>query len=466
MKEADINKLCERYEEMVRSGCKYYFEPDELDVIADYYEENMAFEKALSAISYGMSLYPGFEPFKIHKARCLLATGNIIESFEILQSIIDHNLEYYFILAEVELLQDNISSALEAFKHIVNDVECTLEDCIDVIDICAEVNQTQLLQDFTQFVKKRFDDVTPYLRELALLYEETEDNELAISIYNEILDINPFSADDWFSLAKVYARMQDYNKAIEACDFALAINDSDDNILAFRGYCLYDSGQYAEAVEQFIIFLEKTNDKLFAYELIAEVYERMELHEDAINYLHKAIELNDSNHDLYYKLAVSHYYMGDNEQAILHLYKAVACDNNDIEAHSFLGELLLENEDFEEAYKHLSLIDYRPVTDTVPASALADVCIHLQKYDESLDILLQLIEKDPYDPHYIFDIILCYMQLGDYDKALQWVAQSEEISNDDKIIEQLPVEIQKSWLSIRERIEQLRNILSVYIDEK
>jgi tetratricopeptide (TPR) repeat protein len=107
-----------------------------------------------------------------------------------------------------------------------------------------------------------------------------------------------------------------------------------------------------------------------------------------------------------------------------------------------------------------------PVADTVPASALADVCIHLQRYDEAIKVLDILIEQDPYEPHYLFDIILCYLQLGEYETAAQWVAQSEKLSRDTEVIEKLDDASRKAWNSIRERIDELRNILSVYLNKK
>ena len=185
-----------------------------------------------------------------------------------------------------------------------------------------------------------------------------------------------------------------------------------------------------------------------------------------IENLLKAVELNDRSHDLYYQLAVNYYYLGNIDEAIDYLYKGVSCDDTDIEAHVFLGELLLQKENYEEAYKHLSKSDFTPVTDTISATAYADVCIHLQKYNEAIDVLLQLIKQDTYEPHYLFDIILCYLQLGDYEKAAEWVAHSEKLSYNTEEIETLDESSRKTWFYIKERIEELRNILNVYLDEK
>lgn len=466
MKESDIRRLREHYEKLLDEGTHGYFEPDELDMIAESYEQEMAYRKALQVVSHGLELYSSNEMLMLRKARCLLLLGRIEDAVKELASITERNIEYYFASAECALMQEDIDAAMEAFNHIISDADCVIEDCIDILDVCADYDRTELLDNITPRVEKKFDHVSPYLRELAMLYEEKEEDDKAIDLYNKVLDIDPYSTDDWFSLAKVYARRKEYNKAIDACDFALAIEGNDESIVAFKGYCYYDQGDYREAVEQFEIFLQCTSDKAVAYELIAEAYGRMEKHEQAIEYLLKAVEINDSSHDLYYQLAVNHYYMGEVDEAILYLRKAVACDDSDDEAHVFMGELLMQQEAYEEAYIHLLRTELAPVIDTVPASALADVCIHLQRYDEAVKVLELLLEQDPYEPHYLFDIILCYLQLGDYQTAAEWVAHSDNISHDPEKLSSLDDSSRKTWNYIKERIDELRNILSVYLDRK
>ena len=466
MKQSDIHKLRERYEKMLEEGTSIYFEPDDLDLIAESYEQEMAYRKALQVVAYGIDLYPSNEMLLLHKARCLMSLCRVEEAGQALFCITEHNAEYHFTYSEWALLRNDADAAIAAFRSIVNDADCVIEDCIDILDICADLDRVDLLEQITPEIERRFDDAVPYLRELAMLYEEKEQDKRAIELYNKVLDANPFSVDDWFALAKAYARGKNYEKALDACDFALAIEENDESIIAFKGYCYYDKGEYYKAIEQFQVFLQYTSDKAVAYELIAEAYGRLEQHEQAIEYLLKAVSLNDRSHDLYYQLAVNHYYMGGFDEAVGYLYKAIACDDADDEAHVFLGELLLQKEQYEEAYIHLLRTELTPVADTVPASALADVCIHLQRYDEAIKVLDILIEQDPYEPHYLFDIILCYLQLGEYETAAQWVAQSEKLSRDTEVIEKLDDASRKAWNSIRERIDELRNILSVYLNKK
>ena len=81
-------------------------------------------------------------------------------------------------------------------------------------------------------------------------------------------------------------------------------------------------------------------------------------------------------------------------------------------------------------------------------------------------MLEQLIEQEPYDPHYLFDITLCYMEMNEFEKANEWLANTELKANNADMIETLDDETRESWQSIKERFIELRTLLSVYIDNR
>ena len=252
----DIKELRKRYEKYLEEGTHGYFEPDELVLISESYEQDMSYRKALKAVLYGLELYPTSEMLLLRKAICLLMLGRVEDASQALSAVTEHNLEYYFTCAELNLVRQDNEATLHDFLDIIRSSECTIEDCIDVLDMCADYDKVELLPHITPVVESRFDDVSAYWREVAILYEEKDNNTIAAELYNKVLDVNPYSVDDWFSLAKLYARTKDYTQALEACDFALAIAPNDESIIAFKGYCYYDNNQFNDAVEQFKLFLQ------------------------------------------------------------------------------------------------------------------------------------------------------------------------------------------------------------------
>ena len=75
---------------------------------------------------------------------------------------------------------------------------------------------------------------------------------------------------------------------------------------------------------------------------------------NALKFFHKALDIEPSNSNICYQLATCYYELGDIQKAVVYLRDTLSLDSRDDEAHSFLGEILLQEGDYEEAYYHLS----------------------------------------------------------------------------------------------------------------
>lgn len=53
----------------------------------------------------------------------------------------------------------------------------------------------------------------------------TNELEAASTYYNQLIDMDPYNASYWVGLAKCRFAAEDSEKAIEACDFALAADE-------------------------------------------------------------------------------------------------------------------------------------------------------------------------------------------------------------------------------------------------
>ena len=464
-KDAGKPSARERYEKMLAAGERVYFEADEIEDIADSYENEMAIRKALQVVVYGLSLYPGDEALLLRKAQYLLSLDRIEEAARTLSTVTDHSIDYYLVKGEVELLRGNDKEALVAFQTVINDDDCQPEDCIEVIDIAFDDNRPDIIDSLLSAMEKRIDDMTPIYRELALSCDERNDTEHAIKWYNKVLDLNPYSTDDWAELAKAYVRLRLFDEAIEACDFALAIDDKDKNMLLYKGFSYKLAGRSEEAVKQFKEFGQITSDKSVAYEYIAEVYMQDEMYEQAIEYLKKAIEENAHNGNAYYKLAVCYYSMEDNVAAIATLRKQLAYNDSDIMSHLFLGELLAQGGEYKEAYEHLMPYAKASVFDEVASVALADACIGLERYDEVVQLLEEFIVKFPSESDLYWSMILACIYSGRFADADEWMLRVEEMVQKVKSDKYGDKELCEKWEKIGQDLKTLRATIDKYINK-
>lgn len=460
-----IRNLCNRFEAMLERQERNYFEPDEIDIIADYYEQSMLYDTALTALSYGLSLFPDNEMLMLRKARCQVASGLLDEAADTLQRITEHGIEYHFVKAELALINGYIDEAIQLFRAIIDMQGSSIEECIDILDICAEIDRIDILEALSPYIDARHADATPYWRELALIYDDKEEYDKAVELYNKILDINSFSDSDWYALSKVHVRSGNNNAAIEAIDFAIALNDTCDDYYAVKGYSLLIAEQYDEALKQYFSFLRTTNNKDVAHELIAHTYDCMDMNDKAVEHLLLAISINDRNPNLYYQLGANYRLLGEDDKAIDCMYKTLACNDDDEEAHLLLSEMLFYKNEYEEAYTHLKRVDLSSTPGTLYYKAIwVDTCMQLQRYDEAIDPLILLIDNDPYAPRLYYDLIFCYVRLGQYDELAIWLDRAEKVAIEAEKMDSLPDDARNYWSVISRRIDSLRDILRNHLD--
>ena len=138
----------------------------------------------------------------------------------------------------VQLFIDSRIEEAHALMLSLLDSDDIREDiCFDAMDIYADYDYFDELLEFVAKAETVLPDSKDLLREIAAICEERMEYEQAVVFYNKLIDKDPYSLSDWFSLAKVEALLKHYDKAIEACDFALAVKENDESILSFKGYC-------------------------------------------------------------------------------------------------------------------------------------------------------------------------------------------------------------------------------------
>ena len=84
------------------------------------------------------------------------------------------------------------------------------------------------------------------------------------------LDIDPFSFTAWYNLGIIYNQIDKYEKAIEAYDYALLLNESFHSAIFNKANSYANSGKFLEAIEFYKEYLEHETDSEETLLYIAE----------------------------------------------------------------------------------------------------------------------------------------------------------------------------------------------------
>jgi tetratricopeptide (TPR) repeat protein len=117
--------------------------------------------------------------------------------------------------------------------------------------------------------------------ELCYLHELNGNFEEGIQICNELIDAEPYSYDHWFMLGRLYSMLNDFDSAIEAFDFALACDDSGNELKVLKAYCLFMNENYEKALEVYSEIDKEEISSDYLLSLVAECYIKLEKFEQA-----------------------------------------------------------------------------------------------------------------------------------------------------------------------------------------
>ncbi|MDR1557613.1 MAG: tetratricopeptide repeat protein [Tannerellaceae bacterium] len=292
----------QRYFTACKNGNDPYFDADEIDAILESFEEKEDYTYYEVILTLGLRLHPGNPDLQLHQCRFLMYNEEYRWALNLVESIAEMNnqdmdlirLECYYILGEY----------LNAAEYLEKLAEAKCEYLEDLFEYMAPTLVDMEMRDEASDLIKRGLQIFPnnllLKDELCYLYEVEGNFEEGIRICNELIDKEPYSYDYWFMLGRLYSLANDFDNAIDAFDFALTCDDSDNNeVKVLKAYCLFMNENYEKALE---VYSEIEGDDIsidYLQSLVAECYIKLEDYEQAYLLLKDMIirqtEANDAS---------------------------------------------------------------------------------------------------------------------------------------------------------------------------
>jgi tetratricopeptide (TPR) repeat protein len=340
--EEEIRQVVLKFERMGRNKEKYFFDVFEFESLIDYYIENNNSTKAFEAASLAIQQHPKSVSIQIRRARVLLDKGRAVEALSILkkqEDIEPGNHEIFITKGTALGMLGDIQGAKKIFDHALTlDSEETANILFAIVTVLQNLNYYEHLIPYLLRLIRMEPNYRAHLYDLAYAYEKIDKLSESIFYYEKYLDEEPFSDSAWYNLGVVYNKKELYNKALEAYDFALAINSLNTFVIFSKANILYNLDRYAEAIPAYLEFVEEEPDSFEALTYLAECYEKTGDTELAKKYFHDAIELEPEYADAWFGLGVIEYNSGNADEGLIYFRKAVRLDDENPEYWYLLGK--------------------------------------------------------------------------------------------------------------------------------
>ncbi|MGL5318914.1 MAG: tetratricopeptide repeat protein, partial [Bacteroidales bacterium] len=252
-----LSDLVKRYEEMLETKAKVFFDLHELIDIAQYYETQGDLVAATDVLEFALTIYPSNVDLLSKLALCLYWRGDIDRAHEMITGLPMVN--DFALKAKADILYGKgiNAEAKEIVFKLINDPQMDKIDCLEALDILCEHMQFADAYDAIQIIVSRFGFNDEIVEEYYFINSELEKYDENASMLNELLDKDPYHVENWCKLARTYGALHQSDKAIDACDFALAINPEYEIAWSLKAYFFYESRNYDKALEIFTKLYEK-----------------------------------------------------------------------------------------------------------------------------------------------------------------------------------------------------------------
>lgn len=363
-RDKELDELTRQYESAQAENKPIYMDADD---IADMAEWCMGRGKVMLAeemVEYGLRLHPDSTSLLVEKAYFLIDSGENVRARKLIDRIGDEYSAEVKILKANLLLREGKINETELVLDTIEDKD-ELGNIAEIVYMYLELGYPDKAQSWLKRGEKKYADEEEFIALQAdCLFNEGK-TEHALEQYNRLLDINPYSAVYWNAVARCHFQMMEFEKAIEACDFALVVDEEFADAYLLKGHAFFQLGNEEASLESYTQaqkYDAVTPDYLHAFIGLSKTAN--EEWEEGLKHLELAIQDKEDVSDiapLYANAALCLYQMGKKRQSNQYFKKAHEVDPEEYLSYLIEGRVRLAERKEEKAAKcFLQALKYSP----------------------------------------------------------------------------------------------------------
>ena len=362
----ELRELLQQYNNLKSGKSNSFIEEDSFERLIDYFDDKEQLSLALEASEYAIRQYPYSSALLLKKADLLIALRQykealyILEQAELLDSK-DTNL--YILKTDAYLALDQQEKAAMVLEAAIDDFDG--EEKIDLLfelaDVYDDYENFEKVFDCLKMILEQEPNNEEALYKICFWTDFTGRNEEGIRLHQKIIEDHPFNELAWFNLAAAYQGLKLYEKAIDAYNYAVAIDDKFDYAWRNMGDAFLRLRKYKEAIEVLEKVLELARPEDVIYEAIGHCYDKMGNFAQARFNYKKATHLNHEDSQLHYKIACTYMNESNWSSAVKNLEIAMRMHRLQPEYNLAMGQCFMEMGKLEDAITYFgNVVRVRP----------------------------------------------------------------------------------------------------------
>lgn len=411
-----IEELLRQYEAVKRGEAANIMDEEAFEQVIEYFSQNSQEEQALLACDIARTYYPFSGNILLLKAEILTQSqkyGQALKTLDEMEQYEQHNLDAVLLRSDILLGQvkyDQAAAWLEreaAHFEGKDQIELLLE-LSDVYDECEEFDA--VFDTLKRIIKIDYRNEEA-LQKMCFWADFTGKLEESVKLHTAITDEDPYNALAWFNLGAALQGLKLYEKAIDAYEFCVAIDEKFEFAYRNMADAYMRLKWYEKALEVLEKHIEIARPEDVIFEAMGYCYEKQKNFRQARRCYRQASQLSPQDDGIFYKIGETYAREQQWEKAVKAYSVALHLNKENASYCMAIGNCLMEmNVQNEALVCYLNAVRLKPGNKTTWVALIKGLYI-AGYYEEALTQLSVARDHcgDKPDFHYYHAAILIEM---------------------------------------------------------
>lgn len=394
---SSMDDLLRVYEEVKKGESVRMLDEEEFERVIEYYFQNSNEEQALLACDIARTYYPFSAGVLLLRAEILTQAqkyGQALKTLDEMEQYDQNNLDAVLLRSDILLGQfkyDQAAAWLEQ-KSVDFEGKDKTELLLELSDVYDEAEEFDAVFDTLKKViaiDRRNEEA---LQKICFWAEFTNRLEESVEIHNLLTEEDPYNALAWFNLGAAYQGLKLYEKAIDAYEFCVAIDEKFE----------------------------------FAYRNMADAYMRLKWYEKAIEVLEKHLEIAKPEDVIFEAMGYCWEKQKNFPKARYYYRQASQLSPQDDSIFFKIGETYTREQQWEKAVKAYSVALHLNKDNASYCMAIGNCLMEMDVKNEALVCYLNAVRLKPGNKTTWVALIRGLYLAGYYDEALTQIAVARD----------------------------------------
>lgn len=437
------NELVQKFEQMIEDKESLYFDSDELVEIIEHYLSIRDMEYAQKAIEFAKEIHPEnlnilikeFD-FSIENNQIRKAEGQMIA----LESMANGDIDYVIACAKFYSVKEEHFKAIDLYQQalsLADDEDTKIFILHNLGNEYLSINNCVRAFHYFKSILTIDCQDEEALRSCVECFDEMGKIHESLDFIQQYLDKDPYSEYAWTELGRKYLLIENFTQALDAFDFAIAINPKSINSLMLKAYALELLDNYEEAIEVYkeASKLEYTTATTFMK--IGQAYLSLNQKENALEAFHTAIHEDPQLDKAWYEAALIYEDFKQFQEALQYILRAIELEENNASYHKRKAYYYVQLGDLQAAeicYRTILKLEGNKFLNWY---AYAELQILLGDCYAAIETISKASKKFN-RPELLYQLSYCHLNLGHAATGMQYLRKAQQIAP-----EQLPEMLKK-----------------------